>query len=367
MKNNSLLYLILLVFIVSCKELPGDFIKDEKEIPCEVLKWPDGKSGAIILTFDSGGLDSPRELYIQQFAEKYNIPLNYELVTSGALGNAKLVEYFKNSLLKRGHGFYGHGHWHYNHDALSYNDAYDSFKRCYDFFDSVGIPVISYSYPGGFGYNSSTTRALKDAGFFAGRLYDQTDQDNPYILSGNQDEPDSWYKLPTIVMQAYEYDACEACINNTEELIPFLTNTEKKTAMIILTYHAVGDKGNYGFYQLEDFEKDIMAIAKTNLWKARFNDAVKYIYERKYSEVVCKQNYNIEDKPISIFISVNTNLNKNIFNYPLSISANIPSEWINRKLKISGSGKTIDTLVFKNKKGVFNLAPSENHYVIDPL
>lgn len=370
MKKNNLCLLLILFLTISCNSLPDDFITKDENVTIKKLKWPFPYEAAIAITSDSGPVNSEKEIYIQQFAEKYNIPLNYELVTSNIAESDnpnEIIDFIKNSFYPRGHSFFGHGHWHHHHDLLTYDETYDSFKKCLDFFKSIGLNVIAYAYPGGYGYKLQTQKALKNAGFYAGRMYDQIDIDNPYIVPEGVDEPENWFSLPSLIMQSYDYDACDICINNTEDLRPFIIENIKKKSLLIITYHAIGGKGQYGFYDMNDYKNDIIELSKhKNLWKAGFNDAVKYIYLRKHSDIEAKLNYNVDDFPYNMIIKFYTSLDKKIFDYPLSLEFNIPTEWLNKSLLIK-SNDFIDTLSTKRNPLILNLKPSDSEYKISVL
>lgn len=370
MKKNNLSILLLILLTFSCNSLPEDFIAKDENVIINKLKWPFPYKAAIAITSDSGPVNSPNEIYIQEFAEKYGIPLNYELVTSNITESdnpTEMIDFIKNSFYPRGHSFFGHGHWHHLHDFLTYDETYDSFKKCYDFFKSISLNVITYAYPGGYGYKSQTKKALKDAGFYAGRMFDQVDIGNPFIVPDGIDEPENWFSLPSLIMQSYDYDACDICINNTEDLKPFIIENIKNKSLLIITYHSIGDRNQYGFYDLQDYENDIIELSKhKTLWKAGFNDAVKYIYLRKHSDIDAKLNYNVDNFPINMKLKFTSSLDKNIFDYPLSLEFNIPTEWLNKSLIIKNN-EFKDTIKTKKNPLIIKLKPSDSEYKISVL
>lgn len=47
-------------------------------------------------------------------------------------------------------------------------------------------------------------------------------------------------------------------------------------------HHAIGDTANWGYYQLDSFESDLMAIQERDLWNASMNEITLYDRARPY-------------------------------------------------------------------------------------
>lgn len=347
------LFIILLLFFYSCK-FNNPVIVNEQEIQIKIAKWYNNYPAAIVVTFDSNPLPEI-EQHLQDYAARYNVPINYEMVTSEYLNSPEHLSYILNNKFISFHGIYGHGHYHFLHDQLSYEESLKSFSQCYRTMDSLGLPPVAYAYPGGYGYKLSTRKALKESGFLCGRRYEQLDHEDAFICADNISEPEDWYSLPSLVMQAYDYDACEACINNTQELIPFLDRTLQKTALLILTYHSVGNKSGYGFYYAEDFYSDIKEVSNRNFWKARFSDVVLYIYERNTTKYKASVKYNSDNQPVVIEIDQIQNLKDKKFNMDLTLKFTIPSEYLNKKLLLRYDGELSGQIIFKTREVVLNI------------
>lgn len=367
MKSSIKILFLLSIIFMSCnlKDIPSFDSKlgaRDSVVFSKIAKWHNDHKAAIVITNDSG-LSDTAEYQVMKFAFDQNVTMNYEIVTDDFIGQTEKIQKIFNRLFYLNHGIYGHGHWHYNHDQLSYSQAYDSFSKCFNTLDSLDIPTYTYAYPGGNGYYLSTRKALKEAGFLAGRLYDQLGHLDPYILPENELKPKDWYSLPTLVMQAYDYDACDICINNTQELIPFLEKNLELSALLIITYHAIGQYGAYGFYHFDDFKSDILAIAKRDLWTAKFDDAVLYAIERENakSEVVWHYNENEIVNSISIKLSDDYTDNKKYFQ-PLTVLFELPMDWVNKKIIVSNEKLIVEEIFVSSKEIKISLPPDEKVY-----
>jgi hypothetical protein len=267
-----------------------------------------------------------------------------------------------NNLAPNNFGYFGHGHKHINHDDLSYDESYIDFKKCYEKMLEMGLKPVSYAYPGGWGYHLRTRTALADAGFLCGRKYDQLDHKNPFIVPDTVSEPKDWYALPTIVMQSYKYDACYICINNTSELIPFLDECLEKTAWLILTYHGIGLEAGYGFYEMEDFKSDMMAVKARDFWNTSMNQAVLYLKEKGESELSVKWRKNKFYDVEKIIISLNDGLPDDYYDQQLTVSFDIPVEWIGRELILVKNGNPAGYFSFNSNEAKISIIPSETEF-----
>jgi hypothetical protein len=160
-------------------------------------------------------------------------------------------------------------------------------------------------------------------------------------------------------MQSYNYDACYVCINNTSELIPFLDECLGKTAWLILTYHSIGFYEGYGFYETEDFQNDVLAIKRRNFWITSMNEAVLYLKEKKNAKLIVEWKKNKFDDVKKIIITLNDGLPDDYYDQPLTISFDIPVNWISRQLSLTRNGNQIDEFAFNSTRAKISLIPSE--------
>ncbi|HVO76077.1 MAG TPA: hypothetical protein VMT35_18780 [Ignavibacteriaceae bacterium] len=163
-------------------------------------------------------------------------------------------------------------------------------------------------------------------------------------------------------MQSYRYDANYASINNTSELIPFLDNCLEKTAWLIITYHSIEFYEGYGFYEMEDFKSDMFAIKSRDFWNVSMNQAVLYIKEKEKSELSVQYWKNKYGDVENVLIYLNDNLPDDYYDQPLTISFDLPSNWINRGLGLFKNENQVDSVSFNSLKAKISIIPAEGHY-----
>jgi len=365
LKIIFIFYTILLA--PGCKLSDRDLLAPPSEvrsqIQVEIAKWYDNHTGAVSVTYDHGAPHTPHNINIENLVLQHGLTMDFELVTSEVMKDSVLISHIKNFMLPRGFGFFGHGHEHVNHDALSYDQSLASFSKCYESMTAMGLKPAAYAYPGGWGYHLSTRSALKDAGFLCGRRFEQLDISDPYITPDSIDAPRDWYALPSLVMQSIKYDGCVICINNTEELLVYLRETLNKTAWIILTYHDIGLENEYGFYEAEDFEKDLKAIKSLDLWCDNISDIVLYIRERNNASVSVELITDASGYSSEIRIRLSDGLQNDFYNQPLTLLFDIPENWINRDLVLEGSNSLV-SLRSDTEQIKISVLPDEGVYVL---
>lgn len=364
-KKIFFLTVLLLVILLTGCELKNPLENDEttkdSTVTSFIHKWYNGHTAAIAVTNDNGAPNMETEKQVQEFLISNKMRLDYELVTENYMQDSALVLYMQQ-IVQKGFSFFGHGHRHINHDALSYDDSYKDFKICFETMKQFGLKPVAYAYPGGWGYHLRTRTALADAGFLCGRKFEQLDHKNPFIVPDTVSEPKDWFALPTLVMQSYNYDACYVCINNTSELIPFLNECLERTAWLIITYHSIGFYEGYGFYEMEDFKSDMLAVKACDFWNASMNQVVLYLKEKKNAELKVKWRKNKYDDVDKITVELNDKLPDDYFDQPLTVSFDTPADWINRKLKVTKNGEQIDEVSFNSDQGKISIIPSETLY-----
>ncbi|MDQ1350380.1 MAG: hypothetical protein QG657_681, partial [Acidobacteriota bacterium] len=318
---------------------------------------------AISLTYDDGRPKSKGNQAVNRLALENGLSIDYEIVTKDYLLKPKLKNYLLETMIPSGLGYFGHGHKHVNHDRLSYEEALKSFKRCYDAMREIGLKPVAYAYPGSAGKEAKTKKALAEAGFLSGRLHFSEKMNAPYIIPGSQTEPEDWFGLPTLVMQDYAFSHCKQCVNNNEQLIPYLDETIREKAWIILTYHAIGNKKNYGFFSYDEFKKNIHAIKERNFWNASMNAVTLYIRERLHAEV--KIVPVLKNRKIGeMRIMVSDHLPNDIYDQPLTIMFHIPKDWANETISLIEKGQTIKTYVYPSIDAMISLQPDETERIL---
>jgi hypothetical protein len=364
--NKKFLFIFsLLIPLLGCEfKNPLETNENERDstVASFINKWYNGHTAAISITNDDGNPVQNTQKEVQNFLIANGLRLDYEIVTEWYFQNSILHNYMVNNLVPNDFGYFGHGHRHINHDELSYEESYTDFKQCYEKIIELGLKPVAYAYPGGWGYHLRTRTALADAGFLCGRKFEQLDHKNPFIVTDTLSEPKDWFALPTLVMQSYRYDACYICINNTSELIPYLNECLEKTAWLILTYHSIGFDEGYGFYEMEDFKTDMLAIKARDFWIASMNQTVLYLKEKKDAELTVKWRKNKFDDVEKIIINLEDGLPDDYYDQPLTISFEIPGNWINRELNLSENENMVTEISFNSLKAKLSVIPTESVY-----
>ncbi len=367
-KNILKIFIVFIIlFFASCKLRDIDLNDievgtEDPDVSVQIAKWYNNHTAAISLNNDAGSVAIKHEQTVQKAVMESNLTMDYEFVTDIYQKDSTEWNYFKNTFLPNGFRYFGHGHTHINHDLLSEANSYKSFKKCYDVMVALGLKPVTYAYPGGFGNLLRTQRAVKNAGFIAARMFEKLDNENPYIIPDDETEPSNWFALPTLVMQAYDYVSCTICINNTQQLIPHLDKTLEKTAWLILTYHAIGQKNNFGFYHLDDFKTDLEEINKRDFWVSHNDDIALYIFERNNANVSADMVDGITKNNKKIEIQLDDNLDNNKYNIPLTLLLNVPQNWLRKELELKQNDTTIGFYEFEANPIKISLLPNEKRY-----
>ena len=357
-----------------------------------IAKWFDDHAAAISITYDgvSGAPNRIDELVLDE-----GLVLDYEIVTQRYLDQVPdwvehdLTELVPEvvpgdiyqpmtdaaiehslSLTAHGFGFFGHGHWHVDHDALTYAQAYDSFRLCFEVMEDLGLEPVAYAYPRGAGGEAETQQALADAGFLAGRLSFPALGQTPYIVPEAATAPENWFFLPGLTMESIRFRECEWCINDTSELVPILDQALARTAWIIPVYHNIGRGAGWGFYEWEDFEGDVRAIAARDFWVAPMNDVVLYLRERERAEAA------MQEAPMQVIerdgltrriaFVLADGLDDDRFDQPLTLRFRRPADWFGAPLEVTQNGRLVARIAAFAETAAISLLPNEEPYLVQP-
>ncbi len=352
-----------------------------------IAKWFDDHDAAISVTYD-GSPRAPNA--VDDLALDLGLVLDYEMVTQmyqdrvpdwvehdltelipdvvpGDLYDRLTddqIEYAL-SLTAHGFGFFGHGHWHVDHDALTYAQAYDSFRLSFEVMERLGLEPVAYAYPRGAGGEAETQQALADAGFLAGRLSFWMADQTPYIVPDSETTPDNWFFLPALTMESIDFRQCDWCINDTRELVPILDHALHSTAWIIPVYHNIGSREGWGFYDWEDFQADLRAIAARDFWVAPMNDVVLYLRERENAEVTMQV---IERDGVTrrIEFVLADGLDNDRFDQPLTLIFRRPTDWFDAPVEVTQNGKVVGRIPAFTETATLSLLPNEEPYLLQP-
>ena len=175
--------------------------------------------------------------------------------------------------------------------------------------------------------------------------------------------PDNWFGLQALDMQSIEYQGCDACVNDNDELTPILDEALAQTAWIILTYHAIGKPEWFGWYDWDEFRKDVQSIAARDFWTAPMNDITLYVREREHAVMaveVVEGSTGVE----SIEVTLSDGLDNIRFDHPLTVLFDQPTDWIGGPFTVSQDGELLDERVFDTEAVMLSLKPNEQPYAL---
>ncbi len=390
------LLLGVLVLAAGCRSQAADApTPTPAPLNASVAKWFDNHAAAISITNDDWPIPG-REPDIDGYVLEHGLEMGYEIVTGNSFSGDPIfsgpdderIVYLMSELVPQGFSYFGHGHDHVDHDELSYEEALESFQACYDTMQDWGMKPVAYAYPRSAGQEEETQRALEDAGFLSGRLqtlHPVASYNLPvrlarlfrrlargssppvglYNLPGSQLAPDNWFGLRALEMQSIEFQGCGGCVNDNDELTPILDEALEQTAWVILTYHSIGQPENFGWYDWDEFRKDVQSIAARDFWTASMNDITLYVRERENAVIAVELGEGGAGTE-SIEITLSDGLDNARFDQPLTILFDQPTDWVGRPFTVSQDGELLDELVFDTEAVSLSLKPNERPYLLRP-
>lgn len=364
--------------VAACRSGPSEAVDGSAATPiplnASVAKWHDDRTAAVSITYDIP-LFPWGEPDVNGYVIEQGLVIDYELVTGSTYwgqplysgrNDARLVYLFEE-LIPQGFGYFGHGHNHIDHDILSYDDALESFRTNYETMQEWGLKPVAYSYPRNAGKDEETQRALEASGFLSGRL--QTyETDSFYNIPGDSKAPDDWFELMAVPMQSIEFstetfDPCHDCVNDNNELKPILDEALNRTAWVILVYHNIGNPDGFGWYDWDEFQKDVQSIAERDFWTAPMNDITLYAREREKASIEVEV-LGPKNNPERIDITVSDGLDNAVFDQPLTVLFDLPEGWAGQPFSVSQGGERLSEHAFATAGARVSLRPNEQPYVL---
>lgn len=326
----------------------------------DLAKWYSDHAAAISLTYDDV-FYMPHNKAVMDLVVKHDSFLEFELVTELIMEDLNIRKQLLEIHNSKHFLFFGHGNDHWEHDLYSYEECLKSFSSCFMIMDRLDMKPFAYAYPHSSGWNESTQRALEEAGFYLSRMHEPTQNLNDEYLIMEDDKifpaDGNWFELPSLVMQSYDFEQDPNACNNNAEFIGFLNRVIEKKAWVIPTYHSIGNKQGWGFYELAEFEKDLITIKSMDLWHTSMENVYKYVTERNGTTYTYDP-IKVESGKETHFITFDDLKDDVIFNHPLTIYVTIPPAYNMDLLKLE---------IFKNDVPVAFEAVSKNRIKLDIL
>jgi peptidoglycan/xylan/chitin deacetylase (PgdA/CDA1 family) len=327
LKNNF--YLIFILVGISFHSIS----QEKQAVSVNIALWYQGKPGAVSISFDDASYTQYTSAY--PILAAYGIKGTFSVVGEWTgedpvytaepgsfeikkMGWAELIE-----LAENGHELAAHGYYHEKYNKnLDVADLVVDMKQIKDLIEfKTDRKVFTLNYP--YSYASGNIPlAAAEVGYLFGRTgLDTINPPSPpdrYLLATqailNQDDPDS------ILFRKW----VDRSKDNWLILMYHHFFTENSKEMEIIRLHNV--KNSYSVPP-DVFEMQIKVLVKAGYWIAPICEIGKYIMERDNTEIRTVET----EKKIHIFTF--TNLDKNIYDHPLTIEAKLP--W--NKVKVEGS------------------------------
>ncbi len=365
-------FILIALLLSACSSLGGLVVPSEQDFfSISLAKWQNGCSSAVSMTFDHAwGYADAGEMWLRRVIADSVLPADFDY-TSSYIYEQRQQRCAADTLQRLGISFFAHGHLHVNTDAMSYGEALANFRQCQDSMRSLGMKPLLYAYPGGYGYNPTTRKAAKDAGFLAARMFSPLE--SPYILAEGSSITD-WYRLPTLTMFSRKFHAHSSLLQNTttithdtQELKPFLGENVRRGSWLILTYHALGRDDEENSYETNDFLTDIAAVRAHDCWFARMRDVTLYIRERQVAVLIVESKHNADGRLEQVLVGLDDGLPDDVYDIPLTVIFTPPSSWLGKKLRAFPKGKSNDVQILTlSRNGAYRLTmqPNGQSYII---
>jgi len=318
--NNSGILWPALVFVMSLNVLG----QDSKQVTARITTWYQNKPGAVSVSFDDASYSQYSAAY--PVLEKLGIKGTFGIVGewvgeepafSAEPGSMEIKKMGWPQLLElydHGHELAAHGYTHEKYDKLlPVPDLVEEMKKIKTLIESrTHTKVYTMNYP--YSYASGNIPiAAEESGYLFGRT--GLDTINP-------SSPGNMYLLAThVILNASSPDS--GTFQNWLD--------QAKGNWLILMYHHLFEEGSkemeiirshnvVNTYSLTpfQFEKQMKSVDLADYWVAPISAVGKYITQRDNTEVRV-----IRTKK-KIYINTFTNLNKNVFNHPLTIEIELP-------------------------------------------
>ena len=334
----------------------------EQVVSIEALKWRDGHTGAVSVTYDAPWGVDPVFSLATDAALAHGVRMDLEIVS------AKLQFYSRRPIIGRmlrelapnGIGFFGHGHEHVPHDWFGYKQAYQSFRTNFELMKSWGLNPKVYAYPN-WGAGISTQAANREAGFIAARggTRRPAQRADYYICPGDVREPRNWYYMPSVIMGAED----GTDIPYHKALVPILEGAQQADAWVILTYHSIGNREGWGYYPVEEFELDVAYIAQTDMWSGNMDAVSAYIQERNALDIKVVRYFGI-GTPKQYELTIGDGLDNAVYDEPLTFELRFNPELDVHGVRIDPPVKGGSSFAVQDDILRLNILPDERRYAL---
>ncbi len=324
-------------------------------------KWKNAHQAAVSITYDAPWGHNPVFSLATDAAIARGLSMDVEIVSEKLLYYSRfpIIGRMRKELIPNGIGVFGHGHSHIDHDALGFHDAYQSFRYNFNLMREWGLNPKVYAYPLFAGRDRRTQSANRQAGFIAAR----GGTENPeqyYICETEPCNPESWFNLPSVIMGT----ANSRHIAKHNELLPILNETLTRTAWTIMTYHSIGNREGWGFYEYEEFLQDLDFIKANDFWSGNFSKVASYAIQRAGLQIQIGHYFG-RAMPRQFEIYIGDGLENRTYQEPLTLDFYFNKSLSIQSIRIQPSpteGNTIFTV--ENNQLRLQVVPRERQYTL---
>jgi peptidoglycan/xylan/chitin deacetylase (PgdA/CDA1 family) len=298
--------------------------------PHEIAKWRDNKAGAVSLTFDDGYISyftiGVPALNARGFKGTFFIITNYtDDPTSDPL-NIKASWDNWRTAAAQGHEIGSHSKSHpiAGLDSLTPTQLLDEVQGSKATIDAQ-IPAqacLAFAYP--YGITNDSVTALVQSYYLGARG----------ILFGLNDTP---YYFNYV--RADFPDNTESNGSTLERETDLAIQTGK---WLVMGFHRIDGQGDYNPIT-EDRFKQILDYLKTknqSIWAATFGSVLKYIKEREAATLAL-----VSSSGTQIVLNLTDALDDSIYNEPLTLRSEVPTNWGLVEVRQGNSVTTVKTAV----------------------
>ncbi|MDW7682199.1 MAG: hypothetical protein SCK70_16670, partial [bacterium] len=163
---------------------------------------------------------------------------------------------------------------------------------------------------------------------------------------------------------AFKYDQCDKCVNTDEELIPILESALEKRAWIILTYHAIGQPEGYGYFEWDEFVKNVKSISERDFWNSSMNNITLYIKERQNIKIDATELTNSNNATEQINFTLSDGLANDYYDQPLTLLITIPNKWVGKPIGLFQEDSLCSAYSFDDQNAMVDCLPNELRYTL---
>jgi peptidoglycan/xylan/chitin deacetylase (PgdA/CDA1 family) len=304
------------------------------DIKARITTWYRNMPGAVSVTFDDGGYSQYE--FARPVLDKYNIKGTFSIVGEWVqdqpyyfaepghfeierMGWTQLAELFSN-----GHELSAHGYYHRKYDKfLPVAEMAEEMKKIKDLIESrIPCKVYTIHYP--YSYASGNIPlSAREAGFLFGRTGFDT-------INGA--DPADMFLLSSMAVLNSQTPPGE------DGFAKWIDQANGNWLILMYHHFFAGDSKELALFKIhnvvntysilpEIFDRQMESLSNSGCWIAPVCEIGKYITQRENTEV------RITTSKKKIIIYTVTNLDKAVYDSPLTIEVQIP--W--KKIRVTGS------------------------------